>query len=61
MMFVLQIYRDMWRRQQYTDVNILDGRKWGYLQYLIEGRVCKLETSRIILPISVDDNIDLKQ
>ena len=56
----MQIYRDMWQRRQYSEVNVLDAQKYGYSQYLLEGKLSKVNNkTRYILPINVDDNIDL--
>jgi hypothetical protein len=52
----------MWRRQHYSDVNVVDGeQRWGYAQYILEGKVEKTEKTRYVVPFSVDDNIDLKK
>lgn len=57
-----QVYLDMCRRQQYSDVKLFDGQKqWGYSQYILEGNVLNSEKIRYVIPISVDADIDLKK
>lgn len=45
----------------YSKVSLLDGKQWGYSQYILLGQLSKCEKTRYIIPVNVDDTIDLKK
>ena len=75
--YLHQIYGDMCQRAQYSSVTLLDGKQWNYNQYILEGTLAtgdKMSVSecvsesvstsarkRRVVPVSVDDTIDLKK
>ena len=56
---VYQIVRDLHLKQEVTNIEIVDGSRWGRKQYFIKATSRVDGKQRLMVPISLDEDVDL--
>ena len=56
---IYQIVRDLHIKQEVTSIEVLDGSKWNRKQYFIQATNRLTRRKRLLLPIHLDEEIDL--
>lgn len=57
---IYQIVRDLYIKQELSDLTIVDGECWNVKEYYIEGRSKMTGLSRLMVPFYLDADIDLQ-
>ena len=56
---VYQIVRDLHIKQEVTNIEIVDGRRWGRKQYFIKATSRIDGVERLMVPFGLDEEVDL--
>jgi hypothetical protein len=56
---VYQIVRDLHIKQEVTNIEIVDGKRWGRKQYFIKAASRMDRKQRLMVPVGLDEELDL--
>ena len=56
---VYQIVRDLHIKQEVTNIEIVDGKRWGRKQYFIKATSRMDRRQRLMVPVGLDEELDL--
>jgi hypothetical protein len=54
-----QLFRDIYVKQELDSIDIIDGDRWGRMEYFIEATVKATGKKRLLIPFFLDAEIDL--